>query len=77
MLPLLALTLTEAFILQRSVFTDTPFRSIAIGSAAVNLVLLGIYKFLIWPFFLNPLRHLPKAPVCLRCQRPSDIVLTG
>ncbi|KAL4961883.1 cytochrome P450 [Aspergillus stella-maris] len=62
MLPLLALTLTEAFLLQRSVFTDAPYRSIAIGSAAVNLVLLGIYRFLIWPFFLNPLRHLPKAP---------------
>lgn len=63
MLPILAVTLAEAFLLQRSFFTDTPFRTVALCSAAVNFVLLGIHNFLIWPFFLNPLRHLPSAPV--------------
>ncbi|KAL4802612.1 cytochrome P450 [Aspergillus unguis] len=62
MISLLTATLAEAFLLQRSVFTDSPFRTVALCSAAVNLVLLGIYKLLIWPFFLNPLRHLPSAP---------------
>ncbi|OJJ53324.1 hypothetical protein ASPSYDRAFT_61978 [Aspergillus sydowii CBS 593.65] len=62
MLSILALTLVEAFLLQRSVFTDAPFRTVALGAAAVNLALLVIYNWLIWPFFLNPLRHLPRAP---------------
>lgn len=65
MLSILTLTLVEAFLLQRSVFTDAPFRTVALGAAAVNLALLVIYNWLIWPFFLNPLRHLPRAPVCV------------
>ncbi|RDW64307.1 cytochrome P450 [Aspergillus mulundensis] len=62
MIPLLAFTLGEAFLLQRSVFTDTPFRTVALGSAAANLVLLAIYNLWIWPFFFDPLRRLPCAP---------------
>ncbi|KAL4915452.1 cytochrome P450 [Aspergillus aurantiobrunneus] len=62
MIPILTFTLAEALLLQCSVFTDTPFRTVALGSAAVNLILLAIYKLLIWPFCLNPLRHLPCAP---------------
>ncbi|KAL2869429.1 cytochrome P450 [Aspergillus lucknowensis] len=63
MIPILALlTLLEAFLLHRSVFTDVSFRTVALGAAAVNLCLLAIYHVFIWPFFLNPLRHLPLAP---------------
>ncbi|KAL4867836.1 hypothetical protein BDV12DRAFT_110981 [Aspergillus spectabilis] len=62
MISILALTLTEAFLLQRSVFTDVSFRAVALGSAAVNLILLAIYNLWVWPFCLNPLRHLPRAP---------------
>ncbi|KAL5043145.1 hypothetical protein BDW71DRAFT_200061 [Aspergillus fruticulosus] len=62
MIPILAATVAEAFLLQRSVFTDTPLRTVALGSAAVNLILLAIYNLWIWPFFLDPLRHLPRAP---------------
>ncbi|KAL4901040.1 hypothetical protein BDW74DRAFT_160619 [Aspergillus multicolor] len=62
MIHLLSFTLGEAFLLQRSVFTDTSFRTIALGSTAVNLVLLAIYNLWIWPFFFDPLRRLPRAP---------------
>jgi hypothetical protein len=64
MIPIiLGLSIVEAVLLQRTVWLDAPFRTVALGSAAVNLVLLVIYNLFIWPFFLNPLRHLPKAPV--------------
>ncbi|KAL2797475.1 cytochrome P450 [Aspergillus keveii] len=63
MIPIiLGLSIVEAVLLQRTVWLDAPFRTVALGSAAVNLVLLVIYNLFIWPFFLNPLRHLPKAP---------------
>ncbi|KAL3471227.1 cytochrome P450 [Aspergillus californicus] len=62
MITILAVTLVEAFLLHRSVFIDLTFRSVALRSAAVNLILLTIYNVFIWPFFLNPLRHLPRAP---------------
>lgn len=70
---MLAVTLAEAFILQRSVFTDTPLRTVVLGSAAVNLLILAIYNVWIWPFFLDPLRHLPRAPVSVgRCSTPVN-----
>jgi hypothetical protein len=31
----------------------------------VNLVLKLIWYLIIWPFFVNPLRHLPQVGVCL------------
>lgn len=32
---------------------------------AINLALMAIWKIFIWPFFFNPLRHLPTVRV--RC----------
>jgi hypothetical protein len=64
MIPIvLGLSIVEAILLQRTVLIDAPFRTVALGSATVNLIILVIYNLFIWPFFLNPLRHLPKAPV--------------
>ncbi|KAI9369159.1 cytochrome P450 [Aspergillus egyptiacus] len=62
MLPILVVTLVEAFFLHRTVLDSIPFRAVVLGSVAVNLVVLAIYNLFIWPFFVNPLRHLPRAP---------------
>ncbi|KAL2846866.1 cytochrome P450 [Aspergillus pseudoustus] len=62
MIPLLALSIVEAVLLRRTVFLNVPFWTAALGSATVNLFLFVIYKLFIWPFFLDPLRHLPRAP---------------
>ncbi|KAJ5684864.1 uncharacterized protein N7477_001209 [Penicillium maclennaniae] len=59
---LLAFSLLEAYFLQRTVFADESFRTVVLGALGVNLVLKGIYNGIIWPLFMNPLRHLPTIP---------------
>lgn len=61
---LLAFTLVEAYLLQRTVFAYETLRTVVLGAVAVNVFLKGVYSLVIWPFFLNPLRHLPKVSVC-------------
>ncbi|KAH8432508.1 cytochrome P450 [Aspergillus melleus] len=56
---LLAFSLLEGYLLQRSVFLDVAFRKLCLASFGLNLVLLGIWNVLIYPFFVTPLRHLP------------------
>ena len=60
---LAVITLVEAYFLQRTVFAEESFRTVCLGALGVNLTLLGVYSLIIWPFFLNPLRHLPMVPV--------------
>ena len=61
---LVAFTLVEAYVLQRTVFADETLRTVILGALGVNIVLKGAYSLLIWPFLFNPLRHLPTIPVC-------------
>jgi hypothetical protein len=61
---LLAFTLVEAYLLQRTIFADETFRTVVLGTVAFNVFLKSLYSLVIWPFFLNPLRHLPMVPVC-------------
>lgn len=62
---LLAFTLVEAYVLQRTVFADETLRTVVLGTVAFNVFLKSLYSLVIWPFFLNPLRHLPMVPVCI------------
>ncbi|KAJ5772764.1 hypothetical protein N7457_007660 [Penicillium paradoxum] len=55
-----AFSLVEAYFLQRVVFEDKTFQTICLGSLGVNFSLLAIYSMVLWPYLLNPLRHLPK-----------------
>lgn len=59
------LAAAESYLLQRTVFLDTAFRTIFFGAFAVNLALRVFYNVMIYPFFVNPLRHLPRVRV--RC----------
>lgn len=59
-------TLVEAYLLQRTIFTEETFRTIGLGALAFNLFVLAIWNVVVWPFFLNPLRHLPTIPVCIK-----------
>lgn len=70
---LLAFSLLEGYLLQRSVFLDVAFRTLCLSSFGLNLVLLGIWNILIYPLFVTPLRHLPTlgvSPFLLELQRP-------
>jgi hypothetical protein len=60
---LLAFSLVEAYFLQRTVFADEAFRTVVLGALGVNFVIKGLYTLIIWPLFMNPLRHLPTIPV--------------
>ena len=60
---LLAFTLVEAYLLQRTIFADETFRTVVLGTVSFNVFLKSLYSLVIWPFFLNPLRHLPMVPV--------------
>ena len=71
---LLAFTLVEAYFLQRTIFADETFRTVVLGAVAVNVFLKGLYSLVVWPFFLNPLRHLPRVPVCTT--QPNEPAIT-
>ncbi|KAA8644898.1 hypothetical protein EYZ11_007489 [Aspergillus tanneri] len=58
-LVLSGLTLVEAYLLHRSLFPDLTLRYVGLATFGVNLTLLCIWKILIYPFFVSPLRHLP------------------
>lgn len=64
-LALMAFTLIEAYFLQRTMFANQSFRTVVLSSLAVNVFLKGLYVIVIWPLFINPLRHLPKVPVSI------------
>ena len=59
------LSAVEGYLLQHTVFLDDAFRTVCIGAFGVNLVLKAIWDMLVFPFCVNPLRHLPQAPVSL------------
>lgn len=65
LLGLAAFSVLEGYLLQRSVFIDHAFRTVVLGALGVNLILKLFWNVFIYPFFLNPLRHLPRAEVCL------------
>ncbi|KAF7592398.1 hypothetical protein BBP40_000316 [Aspergillus hancockii] len=62
LLVLIAISLLEGFLLQRSVLVDSAFRTLTLGALGVNLALAAIWKSLIYPYFVTPLRHLPTIP---------------
>jgi hypothetical protein len=59
-----AFSLVEGYILQRTIFEDKTFQAVCLGALGVNFLLNAVYGLLIWPFLLNPVRHLPKVQVC-------------
>lgn len=63
---LVVVTLVETYLLQRTAFTEETFRTICLGALGVNLSILAIWNIVVWPFFLNPLRHLPTIPVRIK-----------
>lgn len=70
-------TLVESYFLQRTVFVNEAFRTVCLGALGVNLVLLGLWSSFIYPYFLNPLRHLPTIPVCVITPKCSHRVKIG
>jgi hypothetical protein len=58
-----AVALVEAYLLQRTIFDETAFRSVYLYTFLVTLLLQSFYSIIIWPLLLSPVRHLPKVPV--------------
>ncbi|KAJ6150720.1 hypothetical protein N7470_007314 [Penicillium chermesinum] len=56
------ISLLEAYLLQRTVFADETFYTLCWWAFGSNFAVLTLYSAIIWPFFLNPLRHLPTVP---------------
>ena len=62
-IPILSvLAILEGYLLRNFLLPDYAFRTLVLGALGVNLLAKGIYNFLIYPLFLNPLRHLPTIP---------------
>lgn len=57
------LSVVEGYFLQRTVFIDHTFRTVCLGAFGVNLILKIFWNLVIYPFFINPLRHLPQVEV--------------
>jgi hypothetical protein len=64
-LALMAFTLTEAYFLHRTLVTHESLCAVLLSLLVVNVLLKCLYTIFIWPFFVNPLRHLPKVPVSI------------
>ncbi|GFN20539.1 hypothetical protein AtubIFM55763_005734 [Aspergillus tubingensis] len=61
-LVLLAASLVEGYLLQHSLLPDWAFRSVTLLALAGNLILRFVWGFIIYPYWVNPLRHLPTLP---------------
>jgi hypothetical protein len=64
-LALMAFTLAEAYFLHRTLVTHETLRAVLFSLLVINVLLKCLYTIFIWPFFVNPLRHLPKVPVSI------------
>lgn len=73
---LFAFSVIAGYLLQRSIFVEHTFRTVALGALGVTLILKLFWNVFIYPFFLNPLRHLPRAEVCLMTRAGKDAELT-
>lgn len=63
LLAIAAASVAEGYLLQRTVFEGETFRVVCLGAFGVNLVLKAFWSLVIYPFFVNPLRHLPQVQV--------------
>jgi hypothetical protein len=59
----LLVTCGEAYVLLRTQFPGHRYQEVFIWSFVVNFAAQLAWALLIWPFFVNPLRHLPTPAV--------------
>lgn len=62
LLHLTGLAIVEGFLAQRF-FPEYHFRTAVLAALGVNLFLSLVYNVAIYPYFVNPLRHLPTVQV--------------
>lgn len=62
LLHLTGLAIVEGFFAQRF-FPEYHFRTAVLAALGVNLFLSVFYNAAIYPYFVNPLRHLPTVKV--------------
>ena len=75
-LRLTGLAMLEGYAVQRAL-PEYHFRTVFLAAFLANLLLKGFYNIAIYPFLVNPLRHLPTVEVCCppRNTGPSAAVL--
>lgn len=56
-------TVVETGLIIYSRMTSERPTTIFLYALAINFVLMAIWNIFIWPFFVNPLRHLPTVHV--------------
>lgn len=59
-------TVIETSLIIFSRMTSERPTTIFLYALTVNFVLLALWNIFIWPFFFNPLRHLPTVHVCIQ-----------
>lgn len=60
---LTGLAIVEGYLVQRA-FPEYHFRTAVLLAWGLNLLLQLVYNVAVYPFFVNPLRHLPTVKVC-------------
>lgn len=63
LLRLTGLAMLEGYAVQRAL-PEYHFRTTFLASLLVNLLLKAFYNIAVYPFLVNPLRHLPTIKVC-------------
>lgn len=66
---LTGLAMLEGYGAQR-VLPEYHFRTTFVAALLVNVVLKLLYNVAVYPYFVNPLRHLPTVKVCGQPGRP-------
>lgn len=70
LLRLAGLAMLEGYGLQRAL-PEYHFRTAFLAAFLLNLLLNALYSFAIYPFLVNPLRHLPTVKVFPPCITPG------
>ena len=60
-------TVVESLVIIASRMTSERPATIFLYALGVNFILLALWNIFIWPFFFNPLRHLPTVQVSVLC----------
>lgn len=59
-----SLAVAEGYLLNRTLLPDNAFHNLCLAAFGINLFLrFFVYGLFIYPFLLNPLRHLPRVKV--------------
>jgi hypothetical protein len=63
----LAALAAGSFLAYAGVFPNIDYRLVLLGAMGIAFILQMVYDFVIFPYMLSSMKHLPKVKVCFTC----------